>query len=222
MSTRSAIWLNLTMCLMALGYSLYLYPIMPDRVPIHWNIRGEVDGYGDKSWAVFITPAVMVGLLLLFRILPWLSPKPFSLDTFRGTYEFVVALVMGLMAYIHGLMLWAAFGEPIDIGRALVAGLCLFFALMGNVLGKVRRNFFMGVRTPWTLASERVWIDTHRLAARLFVAAGLIGFVLCLVLGGPAAFIAAFAAIMTAAFSPAVYSLVHYKHLERQGGLGAP
>ncbi|HWB09171.1 MAG TPA: SdpI family protein [Pirellulales bacterium] len=193
------------------------HPYLPQRVPIHWNIRGEVDGYGDKAWATFLVPAGMVALLILFRLLPWLSPKSFSLDTFRGTYEFVVALTMGLMAYIHGLMLWAALMEPLDMGRALLGGICLFFALLGNVLGKVRRNFFVGVRTPWTLASERVWIDTHRLAARLFVAAGLAGFVLCLVLGGPAAFTVTFALIMIAAFAPVVYSLVHYKHLERQG-----
>ncbi|HET6882797.1 MAG TPA: DUF1648 domain-containing protein [Pirellulales bacterium] len=197
--------------------ALAAYPYLPEKVPIHWNIRGEVDGYGQKQWAVFLTPGVMIALLGLFRVLPWLSPKPFTLDTFRGTYEFAVALTMGLMAYIHGLTLWAAWAGPVDLGRALIAGLCLFFALLGNVLGKVRRNFFMGVRTPWTLASERVWIDTHRLAARLFVAAGVIGFVLSLALGGTTAFMAAFALIMLAAFVPAVYSLIHYKRLERQG-----
>lgn len=197
--------------------ALAAYPYLPEKVPIHWNLRGEVDGYGQKQWAVFLTPAVMVGLFGLFRVLPWLSPKPFTLDTFRGTYEFAVALTMGLMAYIHAFMLWAAWAGPVDVGRALVAGLCLFFALLGNVLGKVRRNFFLGVRTPWTLANERVWIDTHRLAARLFVAAGLIGFALCLIVGGPVAFLATFGLILFAAFVPAVYSLIHYKRLERQG-----
>jgi uncharacterized membrane protein len=197
--------------------ALAAYSYLPEKVPIHWNIRGEVDGYGEKQWAVFLTPAVMVALLGLFRVLPWLSPKPFTLDTFRGTYEFAVALTMGLMAYIHALTLWAAWSGPVDLGRALIAGLSLFFALIGNVLGKVRRNFFMGVRTPWTLASERVWIDTHRLAARLFVAAGLSGFVLSLIFGGPAAFIATLGLILVAAFVPVVYSLIHYKHLERQG-----
>lgn len=197
--------------------TLAIYSALPEQVPTHWNIRGEVDAYGNKTWATFLMPGVMVGLLALFRLLPWLSPKSFTLDTFRGTYEFIVAAAMGLMAYIHGLMLWAAYSGPIDINRALSSGLCLFFMLMGNVLGKVRRNFFVGVRTPWTLASERVWIDTHRLAARMFVAAGLIGFLVCLLVGGPVAFIATLALIMIAAFTPVVYSLVHYKQLERRG-----
>jgi uncharacterized membrane protein len=207
----------LALTVAAWAASFIAYPYLSQQVPIHWNIRGEVDGYGDKTWATFLVPAMMIGLLLLFRLLPWLSPKAFSLDAFRSTYEFAVALGMGLVAYIHGLMLWAAFGQQVDISRALLGGLCLFFALIGNVLGKVRRNFFMGVRTPWTLASERVWIDTHRLAARMFVAAGLIGFVLCLVLRGPVAFVAAFSLIMIAALGPVAYSLVHYKRLERQG-----
>ncbi|HVX10622.1 MAG TPA: SdpI family protein [Pirellulales bacterium] len=197
--------------------ALAAYPYLPEQVPIHWNIRGEVDGYGAKQWAIFLTPAAMIGLLALFRLLPWLSPKSFTLDTFRGTYEFVVALSMGLMAYIHALLLWAAWAGPVDLGRALSGGICLFFVLIGNVLGKVRRNFFMGVRTPWTLASERVWIDTHRLAARLFVAAGVIGFLLCLLLGGPAAIAGTVALIIVAAFVPVFYSLIHYKRLERDG-----
>ncbi|HVA49752.1 MAG TPA: DUF1648 domain-containing protein [Pirellulales bacterium] len=215
--TRIYLWFSIGLTLAAWAAALIAYPSLPQQVPTHWNIRGQVDGYGDKSWATFLTPAVMLGLLVLFRLLPWLSPRPFTLDTFRGTYEFVVVLVMALMAYIQALMLWAAYAGPIDVGRALVGGLCLFFALIGNVLGKVRRNFFVGVRTPWTLASERVWIDTHRLAARLFVVAGLAGFVLCLALGGPVAFAGTLALIMIAAFAPALYSLVHYKRLERQG-----
>ncbi len=215
--TRLYFAIALGLTLSAWIVALAAYPNLPEKVPIHWNIRGEVDGYGHKGWALFSTPAVMVGLLGLFRLLPWLSPKQFALAEFRGTYDYAVALTMGLMAYIHVVTLWAAWAGTIDLLGALMAGICLFFALLGNVLGKVRRNFFLGVRTPWTLANERVWIDTHRLAARLFVAAGLIGFALCLTVGGPAAFIMTLVLILLAALVPAAYSLVYYKRLERQG-----
>lgn len=211
----SAIALGLTLAVWATA--LVAYPYLPEKIPIHWNIRGEVDGYGEKTWAVFLTPVAVVALWGLFRLLPWLSPKSFTLDTFRGTYEFTVALTLGLMAYIHALMLWAAWAGPVDVSRPLLAGMCLFFTLLGNVLGKVKRNFFVGVRTPWTLASERVWIDTHRLAARLFVAAGLIGFTFCVAVGGWIAFTATLGLIACAALVPAAYSLIHYKRLERQG-----
>jgi len=125
-----------------------------------------VDGYGAKSWAAFLMPEVMAGLLVLFLALPWLSPKQFQVDAFRPTYWFIAFVVLCLMAYIHGLMLWSAAAGAVDTTRALLAGVLLMFGLMGNVLGKVRRNFWVGVRTPWTLANERVWNDTHRLAAR--------------------------------------------------------
>jgi uncharacterized membrane protein len=92
----------------------------------------------------------------------------------------------------------------------------LFFALMGNVLGRIRRNFYMGVRVPWTLASERVWNDTHRLAAWLMVAGGLTGFVM-LMAGLPVA--AALAVLGVVLVVPVVYSFVHYKQLERRGAL---
>jgi len=100
--------------------------------------------------------------------------------------------------------------------RFFPALIFLFLALMGNVLGKVRRNFWIGVRTPWTLASEKVWNDTHRFAARLFVLVGLIGFFIIL-LGLP--IYIAFIFLITATILTVLYSLVEYKHLEKHGQL---
>lgn len=156
---------------LAIGFTAAVYPSLPERIPIHWNAHGEIDGWGSKPWS-FLTPAIMVFMLGLLRVIPWLSPKQFEVDTFRGTYAFIVMLVMGLLAYIHVLTLLPPLGYEIRTDKALLGGMMLFFMLRGNVLGKVQRNFFVGVRTPWTLASERVWIETHRLAARVFVGTG--------------------------------------------------
>jgi uncharacterized membrane protein len=194
--------------------SLVLYPQLPERIPTHWNIRGEIDGYGKKTWAVFLMPAAMVVMMGVFAILPWLSPKPFTLNSFRTTYYFIVMLVLGLFAYIHVLTLFAAHNRAFDFPRTMLGGMFLFFALLGNVLGKVKRNFYVGIRVPWTLASERVWNETHRLAAWLMVGAGLLGFLMvvfkapilipCVILG--VAFIV-----------PIVYSFVLSKRLEASG-----
>src|SRR5260370_35710749 len=102
----------------------------------------------------------------------------------------------------------------LDLGRGFIAGIFLFFGLMGNVMGKVRKNFYIGVRVPWTLASDRVWNDTHRLAAWVWVSAGAIGFGM-IVLGAP--MIAAFIVLSVSAFIPVIYSFVHSKSLERPG-----
>jgi uncharacterized membrane protein len=216
--TRLYFVLSLALTVAALAGSLLLYPRLADQIPIHWNIQGQVDGYGAKSWAAFFMPEVMAGLLVLFLALPWLSPKHFEVDAFRSTYWFIAFVILCLMAYIHGLMLWSAAAGAVDTTRALLAGVLLMFGLMGNVLGKVRRNFWVGVRTPWTLANERVWNDTHRLAARLFVAAAVLGLaVMMLPLPLPAVSIGVFTLIIAAAVWSVLYSLVHYKRLERRG-----
>jgi len=104
----------------------------------------------------------------------------------------------------------------VDVSRAVMGGVSLLIALLGNVLGKVRRNFFVGVRTPWTLANEHVWYATHRFAAKTFVAAGLTGLA-CAILDAP--FWLPLAAILTGALAPALYSLILYKQLEHRGEL---
>jgi uncharacterized membrane protein len=103
-----------------------------------------------------------------------------------------------------------------DIGRAFIAGMFLFFGLMGNVIGKVRKNFYIGIRVPWTLASDRVWNDTHRMAAWLWVGAGILGFA-AIILGAPILW--AVAVLVLAGLIPVIYSFVHYKSLESRGDL---
>lgn len=212
--TRFAWLFAVGLIVLACGLSLALYPQMPDRVPIHWNIHGKVDGYGQKAWAVFLMPATMAIMVALFASIPWLSPRKFEVDSFRATYLFVMVAVVALFGYMHVLMLYAA-AYASDVSRPLVGGIFLFMALLGNVLGKVRPNFYIGVRTPWTLASERVWTDTHRLAAWLFVASGLLGFLLVLI----GQLVAAFVLLMAAALVTVLYSLWRYKVLERRAEL---
>jgi uncharacterized membrane protein len=199
-----------------------LYPSLPSIVPTHWNIHGEVDAYGAKSWAVFLVPAVMPLFLVFFWFLPALSPKNFEVESFRSTYLYIMVVIITMFAYIHGVTLFACWrhagwpGRGADMGRALVGGIFLFLGLVGNVMGKVQRNFYVGVRTPWTLASDRVWNDTHRLAAWCMVAGSLLGFLLAVT---GFSLIAAFAVLMSSLLIPVVYSFVHYKQLERRGVL---
>jgi uncharacterized membrane protein len=216
MSTRTALCIAIGITLATLAYSLWVYPALPAQIPIHWDINGRIDGWGAKEWAAFFGPglsALLAGLLL--GVLPWLSPRQFAVEAFRGTYNYVVVLACVLVAYIHLITLQSGLHAEVDLSRALVGGLFVFFALLGNVLGRTRRNFWMGVRTPWTLASDRVWTATHRLAGRLMVAGGVVGAVMVL-LGAPLA--AAFVVLMVSLLWPVVYSLVLYKRLEREGG----
>jgi uncharacterized membrane protein len=224
-------YLSVALTLLAFGASLYVYEFryddIPDKVAIHWDINFNPDGFAPKSDAFlifFLWPAAMVVLCLVTLALPWLSPRHFEVTTFRSTYGYIMMLVVALFAYLHVATLWGSM-QPTEskttFMRFFLGGVCLFFALMGNVLGKVRRNFWMGVRTPWTLASETVWNQTHRLAAWLCVAAGLVGFVLAMLLPPWSAWVL-FVIIMVAALAPVFYSLFLYKRLERQGRLEPP
>jgi uncharacterized membrane protein len=217
-------WLSFVLMLAGFGLAAYAHAhadqIPGDKIPIHWNIRMEPDGWVPKSdpfVAFYLLPTVIGGTLALgLFLLPWLSPRNFAVADFRRTYDHVFFLIAALFLYMDSVILWAQFHAGAALDRAFLAGIFLFFALIGNVLGKVRRNFWMGVRTPWTLADPIVWDRTHRVAAWLFVATGLAGCVLVLVGVHP---IVCFAILMVGALSPVLYSLVLYKRLERRGQL---
>lgn len=195
---------------------LVAYPQLPAIVPLHWDAHGQVNGWGPKWSLLLWGPGMMVGLVGLFAVLPWLSPRKFDINEFRPTYLYIMIVVLAMLAYMNLLLLMSALGIIMDIGRASEGGVCLLIALLGNVLGKVRRNFYVGIRTPWTIVDERVWNKTHRLAAKTSFVAGLIG-LLEVLLHAP--FWLAIATVMTGLLFPAVYSLVYYKQLERSGEL---
>lgn len=190
------------------------YPHMPEIIPTHWNVHGVADGFGHK-WTLFVmTPGGILAFIALFAVLPWLSPKHFEVDTFRSTYLYIMVVIVGVLAYFHALFLWGALKGSIDMTRSITGGICLIFALLGNVLGKVRRNFYIGIRTPWTIANETVWNATHRLGGKLFFVCGLIGLVLALL---AAPFWLVITVLAAGGAVPAAYSLVLYKQLERRG-----
>ncbi len=205
---------------LATGVTIWMYGDFPARIPTHWNIRGEIDGYGSRA-TLFVFPVLMVVMLPLFYFLPALSPKDFQVDSARSTYLYIMLLTIGLFAYMHFVLLYtvhqAVAKEPaVDLGRAFFAGLFIFFGLMGNVIGNVHKNFFIGVRVPWTLASDRVWNDTHRMAGWLWMAVGATGVAL-IVTGAP--LLVSIVLLVLAGLIPVVYAFVHYKSLERRGAL---
>jgi uncharacterized membrane protein len=191
-----------------------------EKIPVHWDIHMNADQWTTPDhyvWYLLISPGVMLLMTLLIVVLPWLSPKNFEIEPFAGTFGFLMTALVVFFGYLGGLLLWAGIQEnPPHFGQCFVASFFVLFAVMGNVIGKVQRNFWMGIRTPWTLASEAVWHRTHRVAAWLWVIAGLAGGVAVL-LGMPLWI--ALVIIIAAALWPVAHSLILYKSLEKQGKL---
>jgi uncharacterized membrane protein len=141
-------------------------------IPIHWNLAGEADGYAPKEVGLLMTPAIAVGLLGLFTVLPAIEPRRRNLARSGPAYVTTTAAAIVFTGAVHLAVVWTALGNSIDIPRLIGVGSGLLFLVIGNMIGKTRSNWFLGVRTPWTLSSEHSWAKTHRLAGRLFAGLG--------------------------------------------------
>lgn len=149
-------------------------------VPIHWNASGEVDGYGGRFEALLLLPLIAVGLYGLLAVLPKVDPAGANYESFAGAYAWIRLGTTAFMAVIHGFVIATALGAGIDLFFVFPLAAGALFLLLGNVMGKIRPNFFAGIRTPWTLASTKSWSVTHRRGGWVFIATG-IGFLAMIV-----------------------------------------
>lgn len=207
--------LSLALVVGAFAAAAVLYRRLPDPVPVHWDARGHVNGYLAKPWGALVMPLVTLGAHLLLLALPRLSPRGFRVDRFQGTFDLIRTAIVGFLFFATLLALLAGAGFDVSVARAVPLGVGVLFVVLGNVLGKVTKNFFVGIRTPWTLASDEVWLRTHRFGGRVFVLAGLAVAGAGLAGGGATPILLAVAA---AALLPAVYSYVVYRRLEGPTG----
>jgi uncharacterized membrane protein len=149
-------------------------------VPIHWNANGEADGYASSLVSFVVTPLIALGFIALLAVVPRIEPRRSNLAKSAAAYETVAIALVLLMLLVHVGVVLAGIGNPIAMGTLVGAGVGALFAVLGNVMGKVRSNFLFGIRTPWTLSSDLAWDRTHRLVGRLWVGGGLVMLVLSL------------------------------------------
>jgi len=175
MSTRTVIVLSAILILIAALVGVLFYPQLPERMASHWNLNNQVDGYISRFWGAFLMPLISLGLLVLFMLIPQIDPLKANIAQFRGYFNIFILLLIVFMVYLHGLTLaWNLGYTGFNMGSALLPALGLFIFFMGFLLEKTKRNWFIGIRTPWTLSSDKVWEETHRLGATLFKISGLL------------------------------------------------
>jgi uncharacterized membrane protein len=199
-----------------------LYDVLPDPLPTHWNARGMGNVYMSKATAVAALVALPIVPFLLIKVLPAISPRGFRMNSFQPVTDIIALTVTVMVAGIDAAVLLAASGRHVPVltvSQLLIGGL---FIVLGNYLGKVRRNFFIGIRTPWTLASEEVWARTHRFGGWVFVIAGVALVALAWApVKTPAGFPLALLSVMgVAAVVVVVHSYVVYRGLYGKHTLG--
>lgn len=175
MSSRSAVVLSLIMISAAVLLSLMVYPQLPEQVASHWNASDQVDGTMPRFWGAFLMPILALAMLGLFLIIPAIDPLKANIAQFRRTFNVLIVLLMAFLLYLHGLTIaWNLGYQGFHMSTAMLPAMGLLFIFIGAMLRVAKRNYFVGIRTPWTLSSDRVWDKTHRLGAVLFVVAGIL------------------------------------------------
>lgn len=211
MSTRTTTMLVLLMIIGATMAGLLLWNRLPDQMASHWNINDQVDGYMPRFWGVFMVPLITLGMFLLFLVIPSIDPLKANIAQFREAFNMFIVLIVAFMLYIYGLTLaWSLGYTGFKMSTSMLPAIGLLFIFIGFMLRQAKRNFFIGIRTPWTLSSDRVWDKTHQIGSILFIVAGALAVVGSL-FGGMTAFWMLMIPIFSSTIFLVIYSYVLYK-----------
>ena len=191
----------------------YVYPILPENMASHWNISGETDGYISKLWGAFLMPIILAGVLTLFIIIPRIDPLKNNIIKFIKYYDmFVIVFIIFILLLHMQIILWNI-GYEISPNSVLPIGFAFLFYFLGILCENAQRNWSIGMRTPWTLSSEKVWKKTNKLAGKLLKISAAIC-LLGIVFQDYAVYFILIPVIIFMLYS-FVYSYFEYKKLEK-------
>ncbi|MFH1077724.1 MAG: SdpI family protein [Patescibacteria group bacterium] len=166
---------RITLVVLMFIVGIGLYSSLPDVIPTHWGLEGEPNGWSPKTYGAWIMPLMSLAFLILFPILPKLDPKRENYVNFKKSWDVIQTALVAMMAYMFAVTNVVTFYPQYNgmVGRAVMLGIGFLFVILGNVMGKVRQNYFIGLRTPWTLNDPEVWQKSQRVAGWAFVLCGL-------------------------------------------------
>ena len=218
MSTRTTIVIVLVFLLGSALAGILLWNRLPDPMASHWDIHDQVNGTLPKFWGVFLVPLISLGLGALFLLIPAIDPLKANIAGFRETFNWFIVLMMLFLTYVYGLSLaWNLGLTHFQMSEFLLPALGFLFIFLGFMLRKAKRNFFIGIRTPWTLSSDKVWDQTHRVGSRLFMASG-VATILGSFFGGVTAFWSLLAPLLGSTIFLVIYSYLLYVHETKPTG----
>jgi uncharacterized membrane protein len=208
MKPAHTLWVSGLFGLIILAVFGFLHPQLPERVAVHWNVYGQVDRYASPLEAIAPQLIALLVLAALTVLLPAISPRRYEIRPFATVFGLIMLMGQAVVLVITLGMLLNAAGHPVRMPLLAALSVGLLFVVLGNYMGKLRKNFFVGIRSPWTLASDEVWARTHRFGGRLFVLAGLL--VMVAALSGMPLWVW-LAAMLIAVIVPYPYSLLVYR-----------
>lgn len=209
-------WAVLLLIGLMIVAGLWAYPRLPEQVPSHWNIRGEVDKYQGRFWGAFSMPLTALSIYFGMVLLPLVDPHRRNYAKFTGPYRLIRWAAIGFFAVMYIAILASAMGYRLRMDLIVNLSIGVLLLLLGNVMGKVKHNWFVGIRTPWTLSDPDVWRATHRVSSWVWSLTGVIVLVSAL-LSAPYNFLAMFVAIMLATLFSVVYSYIAFRSRHPDG-----
>lgn len=191
-----------------------VYDRLPEQMATHFGVSGEPDDWTDKRSFFYLFAGVQLGVPLLMQISRRIDPRRENYRKFERAFNIVRLAVAAVLSGLMGLVLVYNLGYDVDIQMYVLLGVGMLFLVLGNVTTQFRYNYFMGYRTPWTLADEEVWRRTHRLAGPLIMAAGAVAMIAAFLPGLFAVWL--FGAAAAVAFLvPSVYSYVMFRKMQK-------
>jgi len=162
--------------LFSLAIGIYFYPQMPEEMALHWNLEGRAGNYAPKFWALSFEPLLSIGLFLLFLVIPKMDPLKENIKKFGKYYDGLVVFLVMFLFYLYLLTIAWHLNVQFNMLHALTPALGVLYYFVGVLCERAERNWFVGIRTPWTMSNEVVWEKTHKIGAKLFKACGVIAF----------------------------------------------
>ena len=196
-------------------YLTYIWEKLPEKVPVHWNIEGQVDRYGDKSELILIPLLLPLLIYVLFTIIPKIDPKD-KLKHMGKKYAVLKTVLTVFMSALSMLIIYAAMHESFYNPNYIFLLIGILFAILGNYFKTIRANYFIGIKTPWTLENETVWKETHKLAGKIWLIGGLIIVFGSLILEKTANTVLFASITITITLIPVVYSYFKFQSLSKQ------
>ncbi len=210
MSTKLTTILVLILIAAAVIAGALFWDQLPEQMASHWNANDEVDGYMSKFWGVWMVPLMTLGMFGIFLLVPVIDPLKANIAKFRSVFNLFILLITAFMLYVHGLTLAWNLGYEFRMSSAMLPFMGVLFIFIGYMLRQAKRNWFIGIRTPWTLSSDTVWDKTHQLGSVLFMASGVLAFLGAL-FGGTIAMYLTLIPMLGSALFVVIYSFVLYQ-----------